>query len=122
MEHIVANNEVGQNYIPQYSDFKIKFSGITKDGEPLNFSEVTRWHFSIGQTLSSSPILALNSSTNSGSFVVNSGSSYVTVTVGATGIANGYGQFYTALYAQQGSGYITHLIKYISVMPGLPRT
>lgn len=118
---MAANSEVGQNYIPQYSDFKIKFSGITKDGDTLNFSEVSRWDFAIGQTLSSSPILALNSSTNSGNFVINSGSRFVTVTVNASGINSGYGQFYTALYAKQGSGYITHLIKYISVMPGLPR-
>ncbi len=116
-------NELGLNIIPQYTDFNIRFTNVTRDGSALNFSGVNRWIFAMSNQLTGTPtVLKSSSGVASGDFAFDYQNRVVTVGVRASEISNSNGQYFASLYAEISGKKITHRQKYITIEPQMNPT
>ena len=114
----MTTTELGLNQVSQYTDFNVKFSNITKDGSPLNFTTVGTWIFTMGATLSQTGVISKSTTgVASGDFSVVAASSYVSVGVRASEFGSGYGQYYCSLFAQTSGRRISHSPVSLHVVP-----
>lgn len=127
----MALNEMGINLVPQYCDFNVVFRNITKDGSALNFNTVANWVFVLASSVQDSPVIykTCNASGTSGphvsSFIVDTTNRTVTVSVepsGSNSLNNGFGTYFTALYAETSGKFLGHLQKYLTIQPGIRRS
>jgi hypothetical protein len=111
-------NELGTNIVPQYTDFNVKFTNITKDGTALNFSGVSAWIFAMSQDVATQPPTVLKASTGlvtSGDFLIDTANRTVTVSVRSSEIGALPGTWYTLLSAQVSGKRIGHRKMFITV-------
>ena len=117
----MSNLEIGSNFIPQNTNFRIRFEPVTRDGSTFAFSSVGAWIFALSPSFTGTPLI-LKSSTgtlSSGDFTIVSPSSSVSVLVRASELSNGFGTYYINLYADTSGSRITHLQKSITVQQSL---
>lgn len=111
-------NELGTNIVPQYTDFNVKFTNVTKDGAALNFAGVSAWIFAMSQDVATQPPTVLKASTGlvtSGDFLIDTANRTVTVAVRSTEISALPGTWYTLLSAQVSGKRIGHRKMFITV-------
>lgn len=119
------NTELGSNLIPQYTDFNIRFSNITRDGSGFAFNTVGAWIFGMASGFTGSTPNIIKSSTgtvSSGDFTIDSVGKNVTVSVRASELNYNKGTFYVALWADTSGNRITHNQKYINIFQQLRPT
>lgn len=115
----MAATELGLNLVAQWSNFNVRFSDITKDGEVLSFSTVQSWRFGMAESLSGTPLI-MKSSTGtltSGDFVIDNITKRVTVAVRPSEFNYGHGQYFVSLWAITSGVFISHDRKYLTVFP-----
>jgi hypothetical protein len=117
----MTNTELGTNLVPQYTNFNVKFSNITRDGSGFAFNTVGAWIFGMASGFTGGVPNVIKASTGvaSGDFTIDSVGKNVTVAVRANELSHAKGTFYVALWADTSGNRITHNQKYINIFEQL---
>lgn len=104
-------------FIPQYTDFNLRFTDITLNGGNINITgNVDNWKLVISKgSPTSNPIISKmanndgTTGTDAADFTVDISNRIVSVAVYASGdLAFGHGLYYANLYAEKDGNYFTH--------------